>query len=200
MKKIKSYSKRSVLFRTVFFLLISLPLFLFFGCEDEPEEDMSISEITIYNIPANIPVAGGNSSNPAFKIYLNASNSRSESAPPVAKGLAKLSQGTLKDGKYSVKIKLQKPNSASDKDPNTNTGPWSGTASFFSVMISPQSVVTDGIDAVWIKAGMTLNKGKAMCAWEGFMDFRVLGFASESQALYNEIILQDSEIAKPSQP
>jgi len=104
---------------------------------------------------------------------------------------------TPSGGKYSVTIKLQNPNNASDKNPNTNTGPWSGTAAYFSVMICPQSVKVNGINAVWIKAGMTLNKGKAMCNWETLMDFRILGFADKSQALYNDIILQDTEIERP---
>jgi hypothetical protein len=193
MKKTKLFSTRFVLFRVAFFLLISLSLFLFFGCQEEPEEDLSISEITIYNIPASIPINNGSGSNTAFKIYLNASNSQKASAPPVAKGVAKL--GTPSGGKHTVTIKLQNPNKSSDKNPNTNTGPWSGTANFFSVMISPQSVTTDGINAVWIKAGLTLNKGKQILIWDSLMDFRKMGFTSESQALYDGIILEDSEIS-----
>jgi len=197
MKKTKSYTAMPVLFRVAFFLLISLSLFLFFGCEEEePEEDMSINEITISNVPASIPTADESGSNPAFKIYLNASNSQDPTVPPVAKGVAKL--GTPSGGKYSVTIKLQNPNSASDKNPNTDTGSWSGTAKYFSVMISPQSVAGKGQDAVWIKAGMTLDKGKKECSWDSLIDFRTSSLVDpkQAEALYNDIIGYDPEIIK----
>ena len=203
MKKTKSYTAMSVLSRVAFFLLVSLSLLLFFGCEeDEPakEEDKSISEITVYNIPANIPVKGNASvTNEAFKIYLNASNSDKPTDPPVAKGVAKFSTGTQKDGKYSITIKLQNPNPASDKDPNTDTGSWSGTARYFSIMISPQSVASDGINAVWMRAGMTLNKVKKECNWETLIDSRTnpLVKPEQIQALYSDIILNDTEITRP---
>jgi hypothetical protein len=188
-----------VLFRLAFFTLISLSLFLFLGCEEEePEEDMDISEITITNLPASIPVADGSGSNTAFKIYLNASNSRKPTDPSVAKGVAKFSDGTQKGEKYSIKIKLQKPNSGTDKNPNNVTGSWSGTASYFSVMISPQSVAGKGQDAVWIKAGMTLDKGKKECSWDSLIDFRTSTLVDQEQAeaLYNDIIGNDPEISK----
>ena len=193
-----------VLSRIAFFLLTGLSLLLFLACEEEPttqEENMSISEITIYNIPANIPVKGNTSvTNEAFKIYLNASNSQDPTVPPVAKGVARFSTGTNKDGKYSIKIKLQKPNIPSDKDPNTNTGQWSGTANFFSVMICPQSVASDGINAIWMRAGMTLNKGRKECNWDSLFDSRTNSLVKpeQIQALYNDIILNDDEITKPN--
>lgn len=198
MKKTKSYSVKPVLSRAAFFLLICLPLFLCFGCvDDEPEEDMSISEITITNIPTSIPVKDKETTNSTFKIYLNASNSQSPTDPPVAKGVAKF--GTLSGDKCSITIKLQNPNSGSDKNPNTNTGSWSGTATYFSVMISPQSVATDEINAVWMKAGMTLNKGKKECNWNSLMDSRSPGSLvdqTQVQALYAGIIIQDPDITK----
>jgi len=202
MKKTKPYTAMPVLSRIAFFLLTGLSLLLFLACEEEPttqEENMSISEITIYNIPANIPVKGNTSvTNEAFKIYLNASNSQDPTVPPVAKGVAKLSAGTKNGEKYSITIKLQKPNTASDKNPNTDTGSWSGTANYFSIMISPQSVVSDGINAVWMRAGMTLNKGKKECNWETLIDSRTnpLVKPEQIQALYNDIILNDGDIQK----
>jgi hypothetical protein len=199
MKKTNSYGAMPVLFRIAFFLLISLSLFLFFGCEeDELEEDKDISEITITNLPASIPLANGSGSNIAFKIYLNASDSQDPTVPPVAKGVAKFSDGTLKGEKYSIKIKLQKPNPKSKKDPNLDTGSWSGTANYFSVMISPQSVAENGQDAVWIKAGMTLDKGKKEYSWDKLIDFRnsTLVNPDQAEALYKDIILEDPDITK----
>jgi len=199
MKKTKPYAAMPVLSRVAFFLLTSLSLLLFFACEDEPttqEEDMSISEITVYNVPVNIPVKDKDTVNEAFKIYLNASNSQDPTVPPVAKGVARLSAGTKNDGKYSIKIKLQKPNTADDKNPNTDTGSWSGTANYFSIMISPQSVASDGINAIWMRAGMTLNKGKKECNWETLIDSRTnpLVKPEQIQALYNDIILNDGDL------
>jgi len=204
MKKTKSRTTISVLLRVTFFPVMSLFLLLCPGCADEPQEDISISEITVYNIPAEIPVFGKEDvSSPAFKIYLYASDSQSELDQPAAKGTAKISEGVLENGTYSVTIKLQNPNSDDHDDPNEDTGPWSGTANYFSIMISPKYRTSDGVNAVWIKGGTTFNKGKKNCDWESLMDFRgimkedpqdTMEFGKKSQALYDEIILKDNDI------
>jgi len=192
----------SVLFGAVFFLLASLSLFLCLGCEeDDTEEDKSIGEITVINIPANIPVFNNETTaNAAFKIYLNASDSQSEDDQPVTKGVAKFSASTLKDGTHSVTIKLQNPG-APNGDPNKDTGSWSGTAKYFSIMICPQSVIENGINAVWIKGGYTLDKGKKECDWRNLVDFRIkgddsMGLIKKSQALYDSIVPFDNDITK----
>ena len=203
MKKTKSVM--SVLFVAAFFLLASLSLLLCLGCEDDDDDDLSIGEITVINIPVNIPVFNNEATaNAAFKIYLNASDSQSENAPSVAKGVAKFSQDASNKGTYSIKIKLQKPSkpiSGEPGDPNEKTDSWSGTAKYFSIMICPQSVATDKINAVWIKGGYTLDKGKKECDWNNLMDFRVkgtdtLGLIQKSQVLYDSIVLKDKEITK----
>jgi len=187
-------------------MAIFLFLFIFFtGCKEEPE-DYSISEITITGIPAQIPVFGNDSVlNDTFKVYLNASNSQSENDLPVAKGLVKVTEAMKQaDGTYTVTIKLQKPNPADNKDPNLDTDPWSGTANYFSVVISPKDV-SAGAETIWVKAGLTLDKGKENSVWDStvFMDFREsmrknpednMGFAIKTKALYNEIVCRDPDI------
>jgi len=191
-------------------MAITLSFCVFFAaCEDSQEEDYSISEITIYNIPEEIPVFGGDTDSvPAFKIYLNASNSQSETDPPAAKAVAKVTEGKLENGKYTVTIQLQKPNPPDKEDPNLDTGSWSGTASYFSITISPQDVSAHGVNAIWVKAGTTLNKGKKSCDWNSrsLMDFRELikndpedrmGFAKKATALFTDIVCKDPDIIKP---
>jgi len=201
MKKTKSYTAMSVLFRVALFQLISLPLLLCFGCGDEPEEEenLPISEITVYNVPANIQVAGGTNTLPTFKIYINASDFQDENKPPAAKGVAEISKGTrLDNGKYSITIKLQNPNSVGNDDPNEDTGTWSGTAAYFSIMICPQSVVEYEVNAVSMKGSMSpLNKGKENCDWDSLIDLRAVNMDSKIQALYEKIILKDTEIERP---
>jgi hypothetical protein len=198
--------KYTVIFRLVILPVISLLFLLYFsGCGEDPEEDQSIGEITIYNIPEQIPVFGNEDvTAPVFKIYLNASDYQSEDKPPAAKGVAKISEGTLENGKYSVTIKLQKPNSEDQDDPNEDTGLWAGTANYFSLMISPADVTEYGVNAVWIKGGTTLNKGKSECNWESasLINFRALmeldddpmEAGKKTQALYDDIILKDDDI------
>ncbi|MDR2576360.1 MAG: hypothetical protein LBC52_07970 [Treponema sp.] len=199
-------------FRVTWMLYAMVPVCtLFFcvfftGCDDnDQEEDYSIGEITIYNIPENIPVFDNEEvTAPVFKIYLNASNSQSENDPPAAKGVAEASKGTRANDKYSVTIQLQKPNPKDEPDPNFITAPWSGTASYFSVVISPYDV-TNGVNTIWAKAGTTLNKGKKSCDWESLMDFRALiksdpedkmEFAKKTNALFTDIVCKDPDIKK----
>ena len=171
------------------------------GCPQNAEEDISIGEITIFNIPAEVPVKGKSTSSPVFKVYLNASDSQSEFDPSVARGLTLISQGTLDSNKntYTVTIKLIKPNPENNMDPDLKTDPWSGTANYFSVMISPKSVKGEGENAVWIKGGYTLTKGKANCDWDSLINFRettLPGIPEKASALYRDIILNDSMIEK----
>jgi hypothetical protein len=187
-------------------ILINLILALFLaGCVEE-EEDTTISQITIFNIPASIPMVGGSGSNPTYKIYLNASDSQAEEDPPVAKGIALMPTATESNGTYTVTIDLKQPNTPEQTDPNAATGPWSGTARYFSLMISPATKTdTEGWNRVWVKAGTGLNKGKERLDWNNttLMDFRTLvandptdtmGFLSKLTALFNSIIINDSQI------
>jgi hypothetical protein len=196
----------AVVFHIIFFPVISLFLLLcLIACLEEPEEDTSIGEITIYNIPERIPVFGNETvSVPFFKIYLNASNTQSKDDPPAAKGVAKFSDGKLEKGTYTITIQLQNPNPPDKKDPNEDTGLWSGTANYFSLMICPEDVSGYGVDAVWVKGGTTLNRGKESLDWESknLPDFRAsmkleddpLGAAEKTQALYADIVCKDGDI------
>ena len=193
--------------------IIVLPLFLcifFTACEEE-EEDYSISEITIYNIPAQIPVYNGlnppTASNPTFKVYLNASDSKGADDIPVAKGLAKIS-GEPENGTYTVTMRLQKANRVNGMNPNLPTDPWSGTASFFLIVLSPETVssnISTGVKMIWAKTGFTLDIGKENCNWKDnkiFIDFRNpilsegMGLAAKTIDLFEGIILQDDDIHK----
>ena len=81
------------------------------ACAPEPDPDPAISEITIYNIPAQIPINGNSDvSNNTYKIYLNASNFQDDDRPPAAQGSAILTPDMLQeDGRYTVTIELRRP-------------------------------------------------------------------------------------------
>jgi len=178
---------------------------LFASCEED--DDKSVSEITIYNIPAQIKVFDDNvdKSNPTFKIYLNASNSMSEDDDPAAKGVEYISNGTLSNEKYSVTIKLHKPNPKGVDDPNATTAPWTGTAKYFSVMISPQDVGGYEHKAIWMKASTKpLDKGLKNCDWDKLKTDLSAAAKSEPnsalgkkvRALYEGITIKDNDIKK----
>jgi len=175
----------------------------FAGCgEDKPEGDYSVSAITIHNIPLQIPVRYNETEkNDTFKVYLLASNSMNPDDLPVAKGLVTVTPDMLVDGtSYTVTIDLQKPNAKRGDDPNLPTGPWSGTASFFSIVISPKPA--DKVEDIWVKAGMTLNKGKENMDWggSGLLDSRSSGSLitpKQVDALYKEVVSLDPEITAP---
>ena len=181
--------------------ILCLFVFCLSACPPEPEDDMTIGEITISNIPVSIPVFGSDSlTNPTFKIYVNASNYMDDDKPPAALGFLKITSDMLEDNTYTVTIQLLDPviNLKPDKYGNeseynpepynpllpidANHGPWKGTANFFSVMISPEDV-TDGVKTIYAKGGIGLDKSKACIKWENkvednkvdLMDFRDSG-------------------------
>jgi hypothetical protein len=192
---------------TVFIFALFMCVF-FTACEDsKEEEDYSIGEITITGIPAQIPVMGDEGVlNDTYKVYLNASNSQSENDAPAAKGVREISPDMKKEdgGTYTVTINIQNPNPPDKEDPNLDTGPWYGTARYFSVVISPQDV-TGGVKTIWARAGTTLDKGKKSCDWNSLMNFRELikndpedkmEFAKKANALYTDIVRKDPDITK----
>ena len=197
---------KKTMLRSSILALAILAALVYAGCPDDPG-DVSISEITIRNIPAFIPVMGNEDiTNPTFRVYLNASNSMSEDDPPAAKGIGWLEDITPVDGFYTVTIQLQNPNDPDDDDPTSDTSPWSGTARYFSVVISPQNTVPYEENAIWTRAGTTLNRGKANLDWNDLLpDFRVMmendpndemEFAQKNLALYKDIVRKDNEIIK----
>jgi len=173
------------------------------GCADEPEtaDAKSISKITITDIPVQIPIKDEAGENLTFKVYLNASNTDNANVPPVAKGTALISNGTLNksNNTYSVTLQLQNPNPISEDDPDYDSGSWSGTARYFSVMISPQRLYGKGVNATWMKASTTaLDKGKSTTSWESLLDSRLLAnlFVGKPEALYAGITAKDPDIIK----
>jgi hypothetical protein len=193
---------------TVIFTAISLVLILVFAnCGEEPEDDKSIGEVTITNIPLKIDIFDEPSaeSRDTFKVYLLASNYMNPDKLPEAKGLTKISNTKLvteTNGSYTVKIKLEKPNPLNKTDPNIYIGPWSGTANFFSVVITPQDTTPYDEDAIMVKADFNLNKGKKTMNWNKLsQDFRAgmegkdpLDFKGKTAALFTDVIAIDPEI------
>ena len=182
----------------------TLLTFNFSGCGDDPMGDVSIEQITIYNIPATILVRDNTKiTNPTFRVYLNASDSMDETDPPKAKGFVQVTPEMLQpNGTYTVTMQLQNPNPDFyeewyDANPNMETGPWSGTTLYFSIMISPQDVRPHGENAVWVKGNNDLNAGKANWNWNNRIDFRIvtsignINLNEKVAALYNDIICSD---------
>ncbi|MCL2761694.1 MAG: hypothetical protein FWD36_00610 [Treponema sp.] len=185
---------------SVLFLILVL---CFAGCSEEPDADISIGTVTVFNIPASFTVDKSSTAIPltTFKVYLNASNYMDANKDPASKGMATVSEGTLANGTYTVTMQLEQPNhlfDPNDKNPNLVTGPWSGTSIYFSIMISPQDTSAHGVDAIWAKGGYDLNKGKASINWNDLIDFRdgpaILQLGAKALALYNDIVCNDPEI------
>ena len=201
------------------FAALGLFLILFLaGCPDKPEEDYSVSLITIYNVPLKIPVKDNAAeANSTLKMYLIATNSLSYEVPYQCKGVVWMSldsESTTKNqafrnkvtvneanNTYTVKMQLLKPNpgwgtAGYNWNYNLDTGFWSGTANFFTVLISPDTTVPHGVNAVWIKAGYTLNKGKLNIDWDKLINSRSPGPITEKQIndLYRDIITNDPEV------
>ena len=209
------YMKQRRLFRTLFLVTLCGAILLMACSSDGSTDDLSVSEITIYNIPKDIVVDGSQPevSNPVYKVYLNASDYREADKPPKTQGFIKVTPSMLVNDKYTVTIALRKPiinlsgsnNYDPTIDPNEDLGPWKGTANNFSLMISPKEInVGDGENAIWVKGGMTLNKSKASINWESvsdILDFRSpalagLNLAEKTKALYDDLISRDPDITK----
>ena len=217
------YIKTNTLtYLTVKAALICLFVICLAACPPEPDNDISIGEITIYNIPFSIEVAGKpGTSNHTYKIYVNASNYMDEDKPPAAQGFVIVTSDMLDEvtNRYTVKIPLRtpkinlKPNLDGtpnmnnppghiydpEQDPNEDLGPWKGTANFFSVLISPKNVETDGVNAIWAKGSMdSLNKSVANLDWNALMDFRnpelIELIGGRSKALFDDIVKRDPNI------
>jgi hypothetical protein len=158
------------------------------ACPPEPSKDISIGEITIFNIPREIGAKD------TFRVYLNASDSESENDPPAARGWA---DAETPSGKHMVTIPLQTPVDAStNPNPTSDTAPWAGTATFFSVMISPASV--SGPNDIAVRAGTPLDKSKARMNWEELLQMSINDafYSAKVQALYDGLIAYDDDIQK----
>jgi len=152
----------------------------------EEEEDLSISQVTIHGIPSQIKTKN------TFKIYLNASNSDLATVQHQTQSSASCTGGT-------ITLNLYKPLPlGSDADPDTaaNNGLWSGTAAFFSVMISPSPDDTSSVDDVLFMAGMNLNKNKRNINWDTSLAESLMKL-EQKQALYDGMIGKDDEYNNP---
>jgi hypothetical protein len=212
--------KRQKPYKIMVNLVILCVALAFAGCgEDDSENSLSISEITITNIPVDIPVDNGGGSNQTFKIYLNASDSQDIDQPPAAQGFKKFlkEDGTLDGGvtrngnTYTITIPLRKPivnlkgkpGYDPTLDPNNDNGPWSGTAANFSLLLAPQDV-SGGLDTIWVKGSTVLDKSKARLDWNStslLMDFRnpnlahpPLSLPDKAQALLEDVVCRDPDI------
>jgi hypothetical protein len=184
----------------------ALGVLCFFSCQPElEEEDITVSKITIYNIPDKIPVAGKPlTQNETYKIYLSASDSMDDTVPHQTQTTGFVRNGTFDaaSGTWSITLDLRKPMPGHDGDPDENNGgPWSGTANYFSVVITPKDVSEDGKDSIWIKASQKpLNIDMKDCDWEVLdTDFRamapgvanMLDIPTKIRRLYEDIVLKD---------
>lgn len=156
------------------------------ACPPEPSRDISIGEITIFNIPREIGAKD------TFRVYLNASDSESEDDPPAARGWA---DAETPNGKHMVTIQLQTP-VAAGTNPTSGSDSWAGTATFFSVMISPASV--SGPNDIAVRAGTPLDKSKARMNWEELLPMSINDdfYSAKVQALYDGLIVYDTDIQK----
>ena len=180
-------------------IVIGLITINFIACPPDGKETKDIFSITISNIPEFIPVHNGAGEKPTFKVWVNASDDQDPNIPPAAQGYTYVEDYIPDNGKFTVSVELKKPVI------NANTGyyipgneGWSGKAKYFSIMITPWDVSADGINAIWVKGGPTLDKSKANQDWDSnkltWMDFREAGFVDKTTALYDAIICNDPYI------
>ena len=230
----------------IFALIAGLAVLCITGCSPDDSDGASdITEMTIYNIPVQIPILGKSTTNNAYKLYLSASNSMKATDPPatqavvildidnfpwgdepgysyepddidsnksivtVGSGVNAYSYTVTKNATtYSVTFPLRKPINPKPigEDPNKDDGPWTGRASFFSMMLCPQDVTVDGVDSVFIKASSSsLNSNTANLNWnknslntfnDAIGGTDPLDFEGKRQSLYDEIVLYDPHIDK----
>ena len=147
-----------------------------------------------------------------FSIYINVSDHMDHTDKngnlllPVAKGYAQFTEAELDPVKrtYTITVNFMDPNPGFGMPPyNPSDKPWKGTAKYFSVSISPYDITEYGLDEVWVKGGLTLNKGKETIDWSRFIDFRKTGtidYSYQADELYKLIISADKNIESGTRP
>ena len=207
------FSNKPNLGRGLKIMAICLVILLFAGCIPDVEENISISEITISDIPAKIPVNKKPGEPPAktFMVYVNASDSQEENYNlERAFGRMMLTDDMLQDdGTYTVTLQLFKPDRSDDSVPYFINGivPFYGTAKYFSIMISPKDVSVYKQDSIWLMGSSNpLNIEKSNISWDksGLLNFRnaspamdlAFGFSIKIKQLYEGTIVKDPEIFK----
>ena len=190
----------------------ALALLLFSGCPGDPagEDSFAISEITIRNIPAAIPVHGRPElpAAPTYKVYVYASNFMSNQSRAEAKGVIAVTPEMLQsNGTYTVTIPLGRTNpifkddpEGREYDPNPNLlfGPWSGEANFFSLAISPADTSEHNQYSIWMKGNYDLNIEKTQWDWNSPMNFRLrtpgLSFDRREWEFFHDNICFDPDV------
>lgn len=158
------------------------------GCE-EPADPGPVGSITITGI-----LAQTGTGKTSYKIYISASNEQDHTKPHVAQGTE------LVAGATSVTINLYKPpsNWATHPDPDNNSGPWNGTARYYSAAISPQTV--NNKSDILFGAGLGVDDAHQTVSWNNLAS--MAGAMSEAQktAIYDWIIKKDDAITISEAP
>jgi hypothetical protein len=162
---------------------------IFVGCSESPSDPEPTDKIIITNIPQQI----GSNSKDSYKIYVSLSDSQNPSDPHKAQGTE------LLNGSFdSVTVKLYNPPPPDPNnphpDPDLHGDPWSGTAQYFSVTISPQTV--SSVDDINARPGLTFNKSKERISWEELLQPDLIS-PPQRQAIYEWIICKDDVITHP---
>lgn len=155
----------------------------FTACTDAPEDPKPAGEITITDIPQTITTGGATT----FKIYVSLSDEADHTKPHKAQGAKELTAEDFANG-ATVKLYNPPPNASEHPDPDLQTGgEWSGTASYYSVTITPNTVSTKAdIKAL---AGMTFNDSKKRVSWNSLMNAMT---AAQLDAIFTLIVCKDT--------
>ena len=218
--------KKNQIIRLFPFFVACIFIIFFSGCGDEDTaEDKTVDRITIFNIPEFIvvdnPVRNAShpyyrlenvdKKSPPFSIYINVSNNMDHTDKegnlllPEAKGYAQFEDAKQESDKtWTITVRFMDPNPGFGMPPyNHKDKPWKGTANYFSVSISPYDITEYGLDEVWVKGGLTLNKGKERYDWNKFIDFRKTGmidYTYQADELYKLIVSADRNIKSGTRP
>lgn len=153
------------------------------GCAGmpQPADEYSTETITITNIPLTVH------GQPAYKIYVYVSDSMSQRDPHSAQSAA------LLNGVSSLTMRMYHPPADyPGKDPDDHGEPWSGTGSYFTVIVSPQNA--PGEESILVRAGQAFNKPNQN---RNFNELIRLSestlFADKVTAIYQSIIRADNQ-------
>jgi hypothetical protein len=168
----------------IFGILLFLAL-VFAACESMPAsrvaESYDTGSIALSNLPSTVK------GQPAYKVYVYVTDSMSSSDAPKAQGAA------LLDGASSITLQLyEPPPDYKGKDPDEHGAEWSGTARYFSVIVSPRNA--PGQDAILIRGGLTFDRLSRDCDFSRLMSISESPFFdSRTEAVYNGIIRADHQ-------
>ena len=198
--------------KTKYFCAVFFTAILFFtGCQKEPANDFSISEITISNIPRTFTVKDNDAIIlTTHKVYVYASDGMTNQTRAAAKGVIEVKPDMLQSNDtYTVTIQMGKvspyfkehgttPKGPYDPNPNLDHGLWSGEARFFTIAICPQDASVHGENAIWMKGNYDFNVTKKNWNWLNPMNFREntpgMGFPRKTWEFFHDNICYDPDI------